>query len=53
MEGFAFQYLEIKFGKYGNIKKLREKKMCKIKTSFDKDGPKTIYYGKLFVGSRI
>ena len=41
MEGFAFQYLEIKFGKYGNIKNCAKRKTGNLaKTSFDENGPK-------------
>ena len=41
MEGFAFQYLEIKLGKYGNIKNCAKKKSGNLaKMSFDKNGPK-------------
>ena len=41
MEGFAFQYLEIKFGKYGKKKNCAKKKSGNLdKTSFDKNGPK-------------
>ena len=40
MEGFAFQYLEKKNGKYAKYKKLRGKKTGNLdKKSFDKNGP--------------
>ena len=42
LEGFAFQYLETKFGKYGNIKNCAKKKSGKFRqnVSYDKNGPK-------------
>ena len=41
MEGFAFQYWEIRFGKYGNMKNYAKQKYGNLdRTSFDKNGRK-------------
>ena len=56
LEGFAFQYLEIKCEKYGNIKICAKKKSGNLdKTSFDKNTALTQrgiaeYCGMIMIG---